>query len=136
LSDRNRKGTSLPTSRTGTCFRSTLEHRGTTRPKELQPTTIQKVKAHYKNLRAYADDITSMALGDRPVIYWVDSDRGIAFEFAYFQEEQRRYLYSVIVFRPNGLFCPMGEKIEPSHWHEILPYSLELPDRSAHLRSH
>ena len=93
----------------------------------------EKVRAHYKHLRAYADDLTSMALGDRPVIYWVDTDRGIAFEFAYFPEEHRRYLYSVIVFRPHGLLCPQGEQVDPSHWHELLPYSLEPPDRTARL---
>lgn len=90
----------------------------------------EKVRAHYKHLHAYADDLTSMALGDRPVVYWIDTDRGIAFEFAYFPEEHRRYLYSVIVFRPHGLFCPMGEQVDASHWHELLPYSLEPPDRT------
>lgn len=93
----------------------------------------QRVKAHYKNLRAYADDYTSMALGDRPVIYWVDEERGIAFEFAYYREEHQRYLYSIIVFQPKGLFCPEGERSEPSHWHKLLPYSLELQDHSARL---
>lgn len=95
--------------------------------------TPEKVRAHYKYLRAYADDLTSMALGDRPVIYWIDADRGIAFEFAYFPEQHRRYLYSVIVFRPHGLFCPEGEQVDASHWHELLPYSLEPPDRTTRL---
>ncbi len=89
----------------------------------------EKVRIHFKHVRAYSDDITSMALGDRPVIYWVDVERGVAFEFAYYREEHRRYLYSIIVFRPKGLFCPGGEKVDPTQWHEILPYSLEPPGR-------
>lgn len=92
--------------------------------------TPQKVRQHYKNLRAYGYSITSMALGDRPVIFWVDADRGIAFEFAYPREDGSRYLYAIIVFAPNTDFCPEDQEPEPGKWMEIAPYSLELPGSS------
>jgi hypothetical protein len=80
------------------------------------------VRERYKQLRAYASDITDMALGDKPVVYWIDTKKGIGFEFAYFPEERRRYLYAVIVFRVDGDLCPDGNKPDPQHWHEIAPY--------------
>jgi hypothetical protein len=89
----------------------------------------EKVRQRYKDdLRAYVFDITSMALGDRPVIFWVNAKRGIAFEFAYYREERKRYLYAISVFQPNGDWCPEGEKPDPKHWREIAPYSLEPTD--------
>ena len=94
------------------------------------------VRERYKQLRAYASDITDMALGDKPVVYWIDTKKGIAFEFAYFPEERRRYLYAVIVFRVDGDLCPDGNKPDPQHWHEIAPYSLNPPDRSTQLIFH
>src|SRR5262249_37572244 len=63
----------------------------------------------------------------------IDTKKGIAFEFAYFPEEGRRYLYAVIVFRVDGDLCPDGNKPDPQHWREIAPYSLNPPDRSTQL---
>jgi hypothetical protein len=89
-----------------------------------------KVRQHYKHLRAYSYSITSSALGDRPVIFWVDAQRGLAFEFASSRADHSRYLYAIIVFPPKGEFCPESARPQPDEWREIAPYSLELPENS------
>jgi hypothetical protein len=96
-------------------------------------TSPDVVRQKYKGLHAYVSQITDMALGDKPVIYWIDPKKGIGFEFAYFPEEKRRYLYAVIVFQVGSELCPDGNKPDSQHWHEIAPYSLNPPDRSTEL---
>ena len=45
------------------------------------------VQRYYKGLRAYELlGSSNAALGNRPLIFWVDQAKGIAFEFAYFPE--------------------------------------------------
>jgi hypothetical protein len=92
----------------------------------------EEVQRQYKGLPAYLlVGITSVALGDRPLVFWVDQDKGIAFELAYSPEERRRYLYEIIVFRPHANLCPEGKTTTPENWRELPPYSLEPPDRKA-----
>lgn len=95
----------------------------------------EKVRRYYKGLRAYVLlGPTSAALGDRPLVFWVAKDRGIAFEFAYDSKERDRYLYKIIVFKPHTKMCPEGKTTTPENWHELAPYSLELPDQTAKKR--
>lgn len=85
------------------------------------------VRMHYKGLRAFVlSNHYSEATGGRPLIYWIDSEKGIAFAFAYYPREQKRYLYRVVVFRPNADVCPSDGDGE-SDKRELAPYALE-PD--------
>ncbi len=95
------------------------------------------VQRYYKGLRAYELlGSSNAALGNRPLIFWVDQAKGIAFEFAYFPEERRRYLYEIIVFKPGGDLCPEGRTTGSTNWRELPPYSLEPPDATAELSCH
>ncbi len=92
------------------------------------------VRRYYKNLSAYVLFGTgSVANGDRPFVYWVDRQKGVAFEFYYNRDLQGRRLGGIIVFEPNGSFCPDGATTEPPNWQELAPYRLE-PPREMELR--
>ena len=87
-----------------------------------------KVASAYKNLTAYTLLTPPVpALGDRPLVFWIDKKRGIAFVFAYYPKEHKRYLYKTIVFEPNKTFCPEEETTGSSKWQSIRAYSLEPP---------
>ena len=91
-----------------------------------------KVQRYFKGLRAYALlRPSSAAFGNRPLVFWIDRNKGVAFELAYFPEERRRYLYEIIVFAPGGDFCPEGKATDSTNWRELPPYSLDLPDERA-----
>ena len=89
-------------------------------------TSPQAVRRHYKHLKAYIlSEGSSEALGGRPLIYWMDSEGGIAFSFAYSKTTHSRYLYSITVFQPNADICPFVEPLGDSDKRELPPYSLE-----------
>jgi hypothetical protein len=67
------------------------------------------------------------ALGDRPLVFWIDKKRGVAFALAYDPSHRKRYVYKVIVFEPNKEFCPEQEKTTSPKWQNIRPYSIEPP---------
>jgi len=91
----------------------------------------EQVRRYYKGLRAYIlSEFTSEALGNRPLIYWTDRAKGIAFAFAYYPKEQKRYLYAIIVFKPNTDLCPFGGTSDSHEVRELAPYSLEAPSPS------
>ena len=88
----------------------------------------EKVKGAYKDLLAYTLlTAPTPALGDRPLIFWIDKKKGIAFAFAWYPEQHKRYIYKIIVFAPNKTFCPEGESTNSPSWQEIDPYLLEPP---------
>ena len=89
----------------------------------------EKIRNAYKDLLAYTLlTKPTPALGDRPLIYWIDKKKGIAFVFAYYPTQHKRYLYKTIVFVPNRTFCPDSETTTSSpKWQEIDHYSLEPP---------
>jgi hypothetical protein len=88
----------------------------------------EKVANAYKDLRAYTLLSTpDPARGDRPLVYWIDKKKGIAFVFAYYPKEGKRYLYKIIVFEPNKTFCPEEETTGSSKWQAISSYALEPP---------
>jgi hypothetical protein len=92
----------------------------------------EMVRGSYKNLRAYVLQSSPVrALGDRPLVFWVDKMAGIAFVFAYDRKQDCRYLYKIVVFKPNTDLCPEEEAPNSPSWHEIAPYSLEPPDTIA-----
>ncbi len=88
----------------------------------------EKVASAYKDLRAYTLLSTpDPARGDRPLVFWIDKKKGIAFVFAYYPKERKRYLYKIIVFEPNKTFCPEEETTGSSKWQAIPSYALEPP---------
>jgi hypothetical protein len=88
----------------------------------------EKIKGAYKDLLAFALlTAPTPALGDRPLIFWLDKKNGVAFALAYYPTQHKRYVYKIIVFAPNKTFCPEGEKTDSPKWEQIPPYSLELP---------
>ena len=89
----------------------------------------EKVASAYKDLRAYTMLTSPVpALGDRPLVFWIDKKKGIAFVFAYYPKERKRYLYKIIVFEPNKTFCPDEEETTGSpKWQPIPAYALEPP---------
>jgi len=88
----------------------------------------EDVRNIYKNLRAFALLTAPVpALGDRPLVFWVDKKKGIAFSLAYDPSRHKRYVYKVIVFEPNKEFCPEQEKTSSPKWQGINPYSTEPP---------
>ena len=88
------------------------------------PTNVRK---NYPGLRAYVlDGPTPVALGIAPLIFWVDWRAGLAFVFASGKRDRRRYLYSIIVFKPKGRFCADGYTTDSPDWRELTPYSLGI----------
>lgn len=87
-----------------------------------------KVLAAYKDMRAYTLLTQPLpALGDRPLVFWIDKKKGIAFVFAYYPQEHKRYIYKIIVFEPNKTLCPEEEPPGSSKWQSIPQNALEPP---------
>jgi len=86
----------------------------------------EKVHSVYKDLRAgvLLGDL-SPALGSRPLVFWFDKKRGIAFALAYDRPHHKRYVYKIIVFEPGKNFCPEQETINSNRWQNIDPYAQE-----------
>jgi hypothetical protein len=88
----------------------------------------EKVAASYKEMRAWVLLTPPVpALGDRPLVFWIDRKRGIAFAFAYDPSHRKRYVYKVIVFEPGKDLCPELEKTSSPKWQSIRPYAIEPP---------
>jgi len=88
----------------------------------------EKIASAYRDMKAYTL-LTSpnSALGNRPLVFWIDKKRGIAFVFAYYPAEHKRYLYKTIVFEPNKNLCPEEETIGSPKWQAIPAYATEPP---------
>ena len=88
----------------------------------------QKIRSAYKELKAYVLlTPPSPALGDRPLVFWIDRKKGIAFVLAYDPSHRKRYVYKIIVFETNKEFCPEQEKTSSPKWQSIAPYAVEPP---------
>ena len=88
----------------------------------------EKVAHVYKEMRAFVLlTAPNPALGSRPLVFWVDKKKGIAFELAYDPSHHKRYVYKIIVFESNKNFCPEQETINSNKWQSIKPYSVEPP---------
>ena len=104
----------------------------TTRFQTAQGVTIfdppEKVRNAYKEMRAgVLLGNLSPALGSRPLVFWFDKKKGIAFAFAYDRPHHKRYVYKIIVFEPGKNFCPEQETINSNSWQSIDPYAQEPP---------
>ncbi len=91
-----------------------------------------KVASSYKNMTAFTLLTPPAAsLGDRPLVFWIDKKKGIAFAFAFYPKEHKRYVYKILVFEPNKSFCPEEETMGSSKWQALSPYALEPPPELA-----
>lgn len=90
----------------------------------------QEIRKKYPGLRAYIlSNGSSEASGGRPLVYWLDADRGIAFGFTGGRRDHKHYLNWIIVFKPHAEVCPEYGPLGPSDKRELLPYSLETSPR-------
>ena len=88
----------------------------------------EKVEKSYRDMKAWVLlTPPSPALGSRPPVFWIDKKKGIAFELAYDAPHRKRYVYKVIVFEPNKMFCPEQETINSLKWQAIDAYRVEPP---------
>jgi hypothetical protein len=88
----------------------------------------EKIASAYKDMKAYTLlTPPNSALGNRPLVFWIDKKRGIAFVFAYYPAEHKRYLYKTIIFEPNKNLCPEEETIGSPMWQAIPAYATEPP---------
>lgn len=88
----------------------------------------EQVRHSYKNLEAFALINSSNKInGPRDLVYWVNTEKGIAFEFYYNQVRRRRLVAKIAVFTPETTFQPQGCVDEPQVWKKLELYSLE-PD--------
>ena len=87
-----------------------------------------KVAHAYKDMRAYVLlTAPNPALGSRPLVFWVDKKKGIAFALAFDPSHHKRYVYKIIVFEPNKNFCPEQDTINSTKWQSIPQYAVEPP---------
>lgn len=88
----------------------------------------EKIASAYKDLKAYTLlTPPNSALGNRPLVFWIDKKRGLAFVFAYYPAEHKRYLYKTIIFEPNKNLCPEEETVGSPKWQAIPAYATEPP---------
>jgi hypothetical protein len=92
----------------------------------------EKIASAYRDLHAFTLlTAPNPALGGRPLVFWIDKKRGVAFVFAYYPAEHKRYLYKIIVFAPNKTFCPEEETTGSPKWQAIPGYAVEPPPELA-----
>lgn len=88
------------------------------------------VKKSYPNVRTFVELNTQCdCTGGRNLIFWIDEQKGIAFEFLYWRNVGARRLSYIFVFEPGTKFLPEGcIFLETQGWEEIKQFSLEEPD--------
>lgn len=83
------------------------------------------VKENYPNVKSYLlKNSASKIAGPRDLIYWVDQQKGIAFEFYYHKKDNKRRVGFIYVFNPATKFYPDGCRYSVD-WIELNKYSLE-----------
>jgi len=88
------------------------------------------VRRHYHLAEAHVlKSSGGKEVGGRDLIYWVNREKGIAFEFRYHRQRKRRVVGSVIVFRTGTEFFPQGCIVVPQEWHKLPAYALEPSKR-------
>ncbi len=92
------------------------------------------LRRYFRSLRAYVlFGTASRAVGDRPLTFWVDWDKGISFSFAYDWRREERTIWEITVFDPKASLCPEGQTAAAPDWQELPPYTLE-PSREMERR--
>lgn len=87
----------------------------------------EQVRRHHPKLEAWilSGNTGGEALGERPLVYWIDRNAGIAFSFAYSQSERKRYVWEIIVFKPGTDICPQDDSTNSPDKKKLAPFSLE-----------
>lgn len=91
--------------------------------------TPKQVRRFYPNIRTFVELNTRCnCTGGRDLIFWIDEQIGIAFEFHYWKDVKARRLSYIFVFQPGTRFLPEGcVYLETQGWEEIKPFSVETP---------
>jgi len=91
--------------------------------------TPQQVRRFYPNIQTFVElNSQCECTGGRNLIFWIDKERGIAFEFQYWRDAKARRLSYIFVFKPGTEFLPEGcVYLETQGWREIAPFSVEEP---------
>lgn len=93
-----------------------------------EDSTPEGVSRHYHRLKAYVlSNSGTKVNGGRDLIYWMDRQSGIAFEFYYNTAKRERRVSKVIVFQPGSGLQPGGCVSSPQELLELEPFSLEPP---------
>jgi hypothetical protein len=89
---------------------------------DSSPDEVQRL---FPNLQSYVLlGSGSKVNGGENLIYWVDQNAGIAFEFYHHPKLNKRRLASTIVFEPGGEFLPTGCISPPQEWRKLKSFSL------------
>ena len=88
-----------------------------------------KVRRFYPNIKTFVELNSGANVdGGRNLIFWIDEQQGIAFEFQYMANYKARRVAYIYVFEPNTEFLPEGcIYLETQGWQEIKPFSIEEP---------
>jgi hypothetical protein len=93
-----------------------------------EDSTPAEVRRHYQQLQSYVlSNSGAKVNGGRDLVYWVDRQKGIAFEFYYNRKANQRRVSKVIVFNPNSEFQPEGCVSPPQELRELEPFAVEPP---------
>lgn len=85
----------------------------------------ESVRSKYRNLQAYILlGSGSKVNGGRDLVYWVDRQSGITFEFYYNSNTRKRRVSRIIVFEPNSDFQPEGCVSAPQELRKLQSLSL------------
>jgi hypothetical protein len=88
--------------------------------------TPESVHSKYPDLQAYILlGSGSKVNGGRDLVYWVDRQRGIAFEFYYNSKAKKRRVSKTIVFEPGSEFQPEGHVSSPQELRKLKAFALE-----------
>jgi hypothetical protein len=81
----------------------------------------RQVQAAYPNGRGYILlGSGSAAVGGRDLVYWVDTGRGVAFEFYWYHEKKKRLLGAIDIFQRGSAYYPEGCISPPREWKELI----------------
>lgn len=88
---------------------------------------LKDVRRYYPQSRAYQlKGSGSKVNGGRDLIYWVDNEKGIAFELRYSYKTRKRLVSYIFVYEPGSNFQPEGCVSAPQQWHELKPFTSEV----------
>jgi hypothetical protein len=86
----------------------------------------ESVRSKYRNLETYVLlGSGSKVNGGRDLVYWVDGQNGIAFEFYYNSKARKRRVSKIIVFEPHSDFQPEGCLSPPQQLRKLPSFALE-----------
>jgi len=86
----------------------------------------ESVRSKHRNLETYVLlGSGSKVNGGRDLVYWIDGQNGIAFEFYYNSKARKRRVSKIIVFEPHSDFQPEGCLSPPQQLRKLPSFALE-----------